>query len=191
MLVAAVGLIGGMCLHLLLFGCVVPSDNSPYGQNADEAPPYAYPHEASWSAPDQHGAFVVDNKNEGCRSCHGVDFDGGFSHISCLDCHADYPHAGGWRDIQGHGVYVDRQPDGPQGCATSCHGADLRGKGSGVSCYSCHATYPHTEHWRSLHGNVTNRDGIDSCATQCHGTDLQGGVSGRSCYDCHRSLGLD
>lgn len=88
-----------------------------------------------------HGAYVAGETNDGCRLCHGTDFRGGWSEVSCYGgCH-DGPsgHSAGWM-VEGsgefHGDYVinhdafDCMP---------CHGEDLRGGWSGVSCYNiCH-----------------------------------------------------
>ena len=76
-----------------------------------------------------------------------------------------------------------------------CHGADLSGGISGVSCTTCHLGGPtavHPSTWDPLyltHGPSvsTGVTGIALCANQyCHGTSLQGVTnSGPSCTSCH------
>lgn len=78
---------------------------------------------------------------------------------------------------------------------TECHGADLSGGISGVSCTSCHlggptAVHPaawdpiYLNHGPSVSAGVTP---VDNCSNQyCHGTALEGVAgSGPSCTTCH------
>ncbi len=78
-------------------------------------------------------------------------------------------------------------PDGTK-CAP-CHGDDLRGGISGVSCFSasvggvsCHAEGPafHPADWVQTHRVAALPDGA-SC-TPCHGSDLRGGALAPSCF---------
>jgi len=82
----------------------------------------------------------------------------------------------------------------------SCHGNDLSGNGSAVSCYSCHAfnaTPPFVTHpaaWAdtySDHRIYAARNGFTACGS-CHGADLTGSAAAPSCFsasvnglDCH------
>jgi predicted CxxxxCH...CXXCH cytochrome family protein len=78
---------------------------------------------------------------------------------------------------------------------TECHGADLSGGISNVSCTTCHLGGPtaiHPSVWDPIyltHGPSvsTGVTTIASCANQyCHGTNLAGVVnSGPSCSSCH------
>jgi len=91
--------------------------------------------------PDFHGKFIQANawNMKMCQQCHGSNFNGGTSSVSCLSCHSE--------------------PGGPENCGT-CHiiGEDLNGntattergvgahkvhlqgnsKGRTVSCAECH-----------------------------------------------------
>jgi predicted CxxxxCH...CXXCH cytochrome family protein len=83
-------------------------------------------------------------------------------------------------------------------CA-ECHGTNLTGGISGVSCFSaafngmsCHATGPgHPTGWANpaLHGVAAEQD-FSACKT-CHGTTYQGGISTTTCYECHNGPGLN
>lgn len=91
-----------------------------------------------------------------------------------------------------------------QGSCNDCHGSDLKGGISKVSCstalfggQSCHANGPsgHPAGWREpdFHGGVAkaqpgNDSGFTNCQT-CHGGDFAGGVSGVSCFTAGRSSG--
>ena len=75
-----------------------------------------------------------------------------------------------------------------------CHGGDLSGGVSGVSCSSCHLGGPgstHPQAWGQLvainHGPYVDTNGNTACANAaCHGADLNGiAQSGPSCSSCH------
>lgn len=67
-------------LIILIYGC---SDNKSISTL-----PSTHPKE--WIDPqsaDFHGKVVSDHGSKSCEKCHGVDFEGGISDVSCLDCH--------------------------------------------------------------------------------------------------------
>jgi hypothetical protein len=75
-----------------------------------------------------------------------------------------------------------------------CHGTDLAGGISKVSCTQCHLGSPQDVHplaWGDLtyarHPGYVNQNGTSACANiQCHGVDLTGVTSsGPSCSSCH------
>ncbi len=78
----------------------------------------------------------------------------------------------------------------------SCHGPNLNGGNSGVSCDKCHALgfsgHPGIYSFMNVdssdhHGRFfynTGMAGTDYCKN-CHGTDLTGGFTGFSCFACH------
>lgn len=87
-----------------------------------------------------------------------------------------------------------------QAVCTECHGADLRGGVSGVSCYSasfggmsCHANGPvgHPAGWSdpSQHGVAAEQD-FSACKI-CHGATYKGGLVTTTCYQCHNGPGLN
>ena len=104
-------------------------------------------------------------------------------------------HAANW--IVDHRVAFLTDP----ALCTECHGADLRGGISGVSCYSanyngmsCHANGPgHVAGWAvpTSHGasaksapNAAAMHGFATCQV-CHGSDFSGGMANRACSSCH------
>ncbi len=130
---------------------------------------------------DGHQAAVIENMYR-CVKCHGTDFLGGSSGVSCAPCHDEaIAHPSPWDD-HGQAAVNDLHA-----CAL-CHGDDFTGGTSGVSCYSCHDGpygYGHPNGWETDH-SVEARQGTSSCAkNNCHGTDYRGGASGVSCYQCH------
>ncbi len=75
-----------------------------------------------------------------------------------------------------------------------CHGSDLNGGISRVSCGSCHLGGPESVHplaWSrntaTSHGPYATTNGSAACATaSCHGAGLDGVAnSGPSCSSCH------
>jgi predicted CxxxxCH...CXXCH cytochrome family protein len=91
-----------------------------------------------------------------------------------------------------------------RGRCTGCHGSDLRGGISTVSCFSpqfngqsCHADGPkgHPVGWRdpALHGaDAKSQPGPDSgfqSCQLCHGSDYSGFVTGVSCFTANRPTG--
>jgi hypothetical protein len=90
-----------------------------------------------WSHYTRHGRTASLFGPAACGACHGTDYRGGWSDVSCYECHVGpyAVHTLGWAEPWAHGAVVES--NGSDGC-TECHGADLRGGGSGVSCWLCH-----------------------------------------------------
>ena len=164
----------------------------------DKNPLPSKSHPQSWSQianADFHGNKVKTAGYESCRSCHGVDYRGGVSKVSCFKCHESYPHLDGWMNVQSsryHGVFLKEAQYQLDNC-TACHGGDYQGGSSGVSCYKCHANYPHKSKWSEqghsdFHGTfLKNANWILTECSSCHGANFQGGLSESSCYTCHAS----
>ncbi len=84
-----------------------------------------------------------------CQECHGDDYAGGISNVSCTRCHlggynAVHPVEWGTSVVLNHGSYVAAH--GADACANAvCHGTTLTGVDqSGPSCTSasCHISSP-------------------------------------------------
>lgn len=124
---------------------------------------------------------ATDHKNnpDKCKICHGDDLKGGISKKSCFSCHDSakiYPHAAGWGNIATHGVkYLASNA----ACVSACHGPDLKGGLSKVSCSNsddvkCHSAYPHGVSWNHGAAVLTAEDafdktGFDLKCAGCHG----------------------
>jgi hypothetical protein len=55
-------------------------------------------HPVGWASPAQHGAAAKATPGPGtgfstCQSCHGADFRGSGTAVSCFGCHSTAPHA--------------------------------------------------------------------------------------------------
>jgi hypothetical protein len=120
----------------------------------------------------------------GCSKKNGTPFDADGGHP------ADY--------IARHGSYY--QAD--SGSCQECHGSDLSGGISAVSCstssyggQSCHASGPggggHGAGWSNASSHGATAKGAPGTASGfaycegCHGSDFKGGSSGQSCFPCH------
>ncbi|MCC7262100.1 MAG: hypothetical protein IT369_06220, partial [Candidatus Latescibacteria bacterium] len=166
-------------------------------------------HPAGWAdlATNQFLHAVEIEKNKGdtssCQSCHGADYSGGITGISCLKCHSDpakgTSHPAGWADLATsqflHAAEIEKNNGNTSSCQ-SCHGADYLGGIAGVSCLKCH-TDPakgtiHPAGWADastgqfLHAEELkkNQDNTSACQS-CHGADYRGGIAEVSCAKCH------
>jgi len=98
-------------------------------------------------------------------------------------------HPSGWLPA-GHAAEAKAKTQ----LCTDCHGDDLKGGTSNISCTQCHLGNPESIHptqWGNfayaLHATYVKLNGTSACANvTCHGANL-GGVrgSGPSCTQCH------
>jgi hypothetical protein len=173
---------------LTIIGCGSPNDQAPFDNDAQN-------HTPTWIA--DHSA-TAETASASCAECHGEEFAGGISGISCTSCHLGGPfsaHPTSWTQpiALDHSTYVEL--NGTVGCSNmDCHGTDLLGGTTGVSCTACHiggTLSIHPADWAgqitTAHGNYVNINTTSSCSNiYCHGTNLEG-VSGVSpaCDSCH------
>ena len=148
-----------------------------------------------------NGFNVIDTT---CVRCHDKEStissaNAGGGPPGCKSCHTVFPHVTGWRngvDEGGHGKYVlslreaDASVTGTEECQ-QCHGDDLNGGITGVSCNQCHTVYPHGDAtaWalKTNHGQAALENGFDVCQ-RCHGDDFEGGDTGIRCRSCHEGV---
>ena len=166
-------------------------------------------HPAGWAvsspAPQPHGVTAKkDNTVSGqgfasCQTCHGANFAGGSTNVSCFLCHGP-PHAPApWRGAPY--THTDTDPSNAPVCA-QCHRNANPGTPGCFNNTLCHATpvpHPVDNAWVATppapqpHGNSAkaapgDNTGFLYCQT-CHGTgtNFLGGISGISCQLCHTS----
>lgn len=109
---------------------------------------------------------------------------------ACSNC---WPHPSNWKNVENHGVYTFRRyKDGDDATmgqiCQECHGTNLTGGFSGVSCYSCHNAFPHGTDWKNptRHGVYAFNNGWEqNCKGSCHGENYNGGYAEISCRQCH------
>ena len=192
------GMIAGLLLIagvLVLGGCgSKPNDNNSVFSDQTG-------HPAGWLPAGHMTAAQADESV--CAECHGDDYAGGTSGVSCTQCHlggVNAIHPVSWgtgsQIDQNHAPYA--QANGAASCANAaCHGTNLGGvAGSGPACTSCHVGNALSEHPSSWgtgsqidlnHGPYVQVNGTTACANAaCHGTNLGGAAgSGPACSACH------
>ena len=127
-------------------------------------------HPDGWVQPASsnfHGAFVLESaKNaESCATCHGSDFDGGTSGVSCYasGCHAGvggYPHPEGFARTEAadfHGEVIEEGNLWDLALCRSCHGENYAGMGDPEkSCLTCHDEEDGPENCMTCHGDASS-----------------------------------
>lgn len=149
-----------------------------------------------------HGDLVIEEMGvDGCQSCHGLDYRGGWADSGCFACHpgpSGHPAADVWLAPANEGFHgaVIAEAQSFEKCG-SCHGADYSGGWAELACTPCHgggpSGHPASAQWLDpgsgdFHGDAVQDRGVNDCKA-CHGSGLNGGWSGSSCIECHSSLG--
>jgi hypothetical protein len=103
-----------------------------------------HPASQEWLTPTSGGFHGLEVEREGpapCSTCHGEDFRGGWSGVSCYLCHAGGPsgHPEGWLAPASPRFHGQAVFDGGQAECMRCHGSDLGGGTSGLACSLCHS----------------------------------------------------
>jgi len=190
-------IMGLLLLAGLLFmaGCGSSTPNSKASSSANTEGQHA----ADW-LPAGHMVAAQEDQSA-CTECHGSNYDGGISGVSCTTCHlggAMSIHPTSWGIGTGidlnHAAYV--ASNGTGACANAfCHGSTLTGVvGSGPACVSaaCHQNgSPFTfTGCTSCHGNPPtgssppNRNGSHSAHNA-----FSGGAN--VCDVCHSGAGTN
>lgn len=168
--------------------------------NSSCHPSYPHNNRDQWIQPDQHGLFALLNGKEGCKHCHGDDFQGGISGKTCYNagCHMTFPHTEDWIKAEQHGVAA--YGEGKDSCdSANCHAPDFSGRPPlvpGCTSQNCHPNYPHELDPNWLAGaNSTHaptfitqvKSGEDNACAECHGPNYDRMINGVSCTaaGCH------
>lgn len=138
---------------------------------------------------------------QACLTCHGQDYNGGSSEVSCISCHkltGGEIHGRGWLNTASanfHGNTIRAANWDMSQCRT-CHGATYAGGTVPVSCLTCHSAGAGPENCATCHGSAANpappRDLSNNTARTFRGVGAhQVHMSGssiaslRPCSDCH------
>ncbi len=176
----------------LVLSCSESDPDAPSDQNV---------HPLSWVSPvaeNNHADAVLQQGDDSCKLCHGIDLSGVGLIPSCLECHAygdsdQNVHPPSWLNpsaADNHSNAVVR--DGEASCKR-CHGADLNGGTIIPGCAVCHfdrlgSRTPTGSSWlhaASPHGQHTAES--DTC-NRCHDIFREFGLPPASCHDCHDSV---
>jgi len=106
-------------------------------------------HPSDWNDPNfenSHMAKISVTGTEECKSCHGGiekhDYFGGSSSVSCYECHAGGPSGHPAFDIWvSSPTNTEFHGKDDKGRCKECHGQNLRGGITEVSCYTCHEIF--------------------------------------------------
>lgn len=95
------------------------------------------------SSPNFHGVAAAGAAIQDCAQCHGADYLGGWTEVSCNACHPPSGiHPDGWiggSATEGtHGNLILADNGFGVGDCEACHGADLEGGWTGEDCRPCH-----------------------------------------------------
>ncbi len=136
---------------------------------------------APWRGGNRSHATVHESNAAACAQCHtaGANLATSFQLASyatgtpgCFNstlCHGIVGHSNEsrqpWDSGDNHGAAAKGSPTAGDGMALckSCHGLDLKGKNTAVSCFSCHTTAPHAQSpWRRSLAVTTGRIHTDT-----------------------------
>jgi len=129
--------------------------------------PTAVPtHPDNWvskSSENFHGAVLLNGglNIESCQSCHGQDYQGGTSNVSCFSsgCHNLFPHPEGFANPGSgnfHDEFIAMLKWDITACQ-SCHGNDYMGEGvDNKDCTVCHNAEKGPEACNTCHGDMAN-----------------------------------
>ena len=166
-------------LFLAFAGCSTPNDKSSFDPDTG--------HSAAWLPLDHKTSANTDITP--CSDCHGSDYLGGISLVSCSSCHlgGTYSvHPTGWLGdaCSNHGSYA--LLNGTTACAsTYCHGADLTGVTlSGPSCTKCHDPIPTTSRCGTCHGIPPSGSSYPNIAGK-HASHSSPVLTNVACSACH------
>jgi hypothetical protein len=156
-------------------------------------------HPGGWGDAGKHGAAAKRAPAgsagfQSCGECHGANFSGDGSGVSCFSCHgikAPHPPAP-WR---GRLTHVTTEPRNASACI-GCHRSRNPPPGVSPGCFNNTLCHPHEPGWAGpdLHGagakaRPSATKGFPACQS-CHGTLFGGGNPGRTCFragGCHTS----
>jgi len=182
---------------LLIIVATVVGGCSQLNDDLPAPAPAGATHDEGWATPvssNFHGKVLKadDYNSTSCLNCHGRDVKGGTSGVPCSQCHAGYPHPVGWEVTTSsafHGTALKQTNWNTKAC-DPCHAPTYQGGTSGKSCYTCHASYPHSSGWMTpstgFHGlYIANASWDMRPCKSCHGSDYLGGRTGISCTTCH------
>lgn len=197
-------IIGLSAAALLLGGCAKLKDDLP-----QPIEPGVQVHHPSWmdtTSANFHGTLLRTGgaQVQTCFVCHGGDYNGGTSGVSCISCHNSRGaniHGRGWEDPSSsnfHGRVIaaggwDMRPCQP------CHGTRYTGGSTPVPCTTCHNEPGGPENCSTCHGSINPappRDLSRNTARSARGVGAhQPHVVGTSlaapmfCHQCHNVPG--
>jgi hypothetical protein len=175
-----------------------------------------YPHTEEFKTSSLHGTTFFANRAS-CTKCHGNDYKGGSTKVSCLSCH-NYPHEVKWAQPKNHGTYFvemsarqssikDPLKRNLSECMM-CHENKIDPTGTFkerhpeqfTSCSTCHADAPHgqkffpslpTDKGPISHGIFArNHPELKNSCFSCHlNPERRAPKVAETCLECHEGEG--
>lgn len=146
-----------------------------------------FPHPKNWVMADQHSTEFMKSP-QSCSTCHGADWKGGTSKVSCLQCHENYPHPLKWSSPENHGkayVLIKEKKD-----CLNCHQSN-KVPANATRCDSCHKAYPHEIGFGPRKKHKVLAQTYDGKCLNCHQDykanmpNYQDESEGVGCINCH------
>ena len=137
-----------------------------------------------------------------CKSCHGIEYEGGTASPTCVGCHSGISvHKAGIVSPSSpdfHGKFLQDKGWSLSECST-CHGADYSGGLVSNSCNTCHSGTNGPESCNTCHGDFrdeskiapprdlsgntqTSAKGVGAHSSHLYENMLSAEIS---CYECH------
>lgn len=115
----------------------------------------SFPHRQGWndvSSSSFHGKVLAAVQFDAttCQPCHGSDYNGGTSTVSCKTCHASFPHPTGW--VGAHRAFIKSIAYDLNSCQ-ACHGQNYGTVKVDNSCLTCHTKPGGPEACNTCHGD--------------------------------------
>lgn len=185
------------------YGCTDLKDGLP-----PSVTPGVQVHLPSWvdtASSNFHGTFVnaAHGDVQSCLVCHGQDYNGGSSNVSCVACHqrtGGTIHGRGWitpSSANFHGKAIAAANWDMRPCQV-CHGVVYAGGKVPSSCRTCHTGGAGPENCSTCHGSAANpappNDVSGNTATTARGVGAHqrhlvgGGATSNytlACANCH------
>lgn len=160
-------------------------------------------HPAGWAATGHQiaakAAVGASTGMDYCRNCHGTDFRGGTSGVSCMRCHTASPHSKPWQVTSGATTHKHSSTDATNAPACgSCHAGGAKSltpttPPADAGCFNntlCHAAPPSAHAFPnpgSAHLGTANSADCLACHAQGSATSTYPVASGTApnCRGCH------
>lgn len=180
-----------------LFACNQPNQKAsqvattPEGKT-NENLAAVFPHSDDFKMKTHPHYFRKDP--ELCAKCHGKDWSGGNTQVSCSKCHGEkFPHPAAWALPTNHGESFTKLNDDDKKRCFVCHNADAvktakKGE-TKIACQNCHAAFPHTDEFK-MGGHAEMAKTYEGKCTACH-KGFTANMPNMKCEMCHAGKKLE
>jgi predicted CxxxxCH...CXXCH cytochrome family protein len=151
-------------------------------------------HSADWNYPPSaefHGQQAILSASQSCAACHGENFTGGQSGISCYECHSGYPHPAISAGSPAVHANLIAASEWNLSTCQNCHGVDFSGGRTHSSCRDCHVAPAGPAACNTCHGDPPLNDngvlqGMPSGSYGAHAMHVS--EKDYACTECHAAV---